>query len=77
MSKKMKSLNDYVKVYSFLNKEFCNKIRLEIDKVKNWEQHKFNYPSTGVTMAKDPSKELDISFEDVALKAFEISNEFE
>jgi len=68
MPEKMKSLNDYVKVYSFLDKKFCNKIRLEINKVKNWEQHKFNYPAAGVTKAADPDKELDVSWGDISLK---------
>jgi hypothetical protein len=68
MSKKINELHDYVKVYNFIDKKFCDKIRLEINKFKNWQQHTFYHHVTGNVAPRDSTKELDISFEDVSLR---------
>jgi predicted 2-oxoglutarate/Fe(II)-dependent dioxygenase YbiX len=58
----MKNLENFVKVYNFLDKKFCNKIRLELNKTANWEKHKFYNSATGVYDAVSGERELDMSY---------------
>ena len=64
----MNNLKDYVKVYNFLDKSFCNKIISELNKTKDWDIHKFYNPATKITAPKDKNKELDVSFANISLK---------
>ena len=62
----MNNLIDYIKVYPWLDKELCDQIRKEIDKV-TWDQHVF-YNSGGEHVALSGDQELDISWSNIPSK---------
>jgi hypothetical protein len=64
----MNNLKDYVKVYNFLDKSFCNKIISELNKTKDWNMHEFYNPATKKSAPKDKNKELDVSYANISLK---------
>jgi predicted 2-oxoglutarate/Fe(II)-dependent dioxygenase YbiX len=62
----MNKLENYIKIYSALDKEFCNKIRNEVETVK-WDQHLF-YNSKGEYVNRSGNKELDVSWDEIPSK---------
>jgi predicted 2-oxoglutarate/Fe(II)-dependent dioxygenase YbiX len=63
----MINLEDYIKVYPKLDKEFCNQIITELDSSK-WEQHTFYNPKDGLYKAQSGNKELDVSWDNIPSK---------
>jgi hypothetical protein len=49
----MNKLTDYIKIYPWLDKKLCNKIRKEIDKA-TWAQHVF-YNADGKYVSNLPN----------------------
>jgi predicted 2-oxoglutarate/Fe(II)-dependent dioxygenase YbiX len=60
----MYNLEDYIKIYQVLDKDFCNKIRKELQQVK-WNQHNFHNPLNNTYSAKSGNQELDVSWDDI------------
>lgn len=60
----MNNLENYIKIYSKLDKEFCNKIILELKKA-NWEQHKFYDNKNNTFQSQSGSKELDVTWDNI------------
>ena len=60
----MTNLEDYVKIYPVLDKEFCDKIRTELESV-TWKQHEFYNPQDGSYNPRSGNKELDVSWDDI------------
>ena len=58
-----KNVEDYIKIYPTLDKEFCEQIRSELKQV-NWEQHLF-YNGEGQYATQSGNKELDISWDNI------------
>jgi predicted 2-oxoglutarate/Fe(II)-dependent dioxygenase YbiX len=62
----MDKLTDYIKVYSWLDKELCDQIRKEIDKA-TWKQHVF-YNADGKYVTQSGDQELDVSWDNIATR---------
>jgi predicted 2-oxoglutarate/Fe(II)-dependent dioxygenase YbiX len=62
----MNNLEDYIKIYSKLDKPFCEQIRLELEKA-SWEQHVF-YNGNGEYVTQSGNRELDVSWHDIPSK---------
>ena len=63
----MHNLEDYIKIYNWLDKDFCNQIRSELESA-SWQQHVF-YNNNGEYVAQSGNRELDVSWEDIPSKA--------
>lgn len=61
-----KNLEDYVKIYRWLEPEFCEKIREEL-KSATWKQHVF-YNADGEYVTQSGNRELDVSWEEIPSK---------
>jgi predicted 2-oxoglutarate/Fe(II)-dependent dioxygenase YbiX len=59
----MDKLTDYIKVYTWLDKELCDQIRKELDEA-TWQQHIFYADGKYVNLSGD--QELDVSYENIA-----------
>jgi predicted 2-oxoglutarate/Fe(II)-dependent dioxygenase YbiX len=64
----MNSLEDYIRIYPVLEKEFCEKIQEEL-KTATWKQHEFYNPQTGKYAPQSGNKELDVSWDDIPSRA--------
>jgi predicted 2-oxoglutarate/Fe(II)-dependent dioxygenase YbiX len=62
----MDKLTDYIKVYSWLDKELCDQIRKEIDEA-TWKQHVF-YNAEGKYVTQSGEQELDVSWDNIATR---------
>jgi predicted 2-oxoglutarate/Fe(II)-dependent dioxygenase YbiX len=60
----MTKLEDYIKIYPKLDKEFCNKIIKEL-KMSEWKQHNFYNVKDQTFAPQSGSKELDVSWDDI------------
>jgi len=60
----MHNIEDFVKTYTVLDKEFCEKIRGELN-TANWRQHTFYDPRTGVYADRSGNKELDVTNDNI------------
>lgn len=60
----MNNLEDYVKIYPKLDKEFCEKIRTELD-AAIWQQHTFYDPQTGIYADRSGNRELDVTNDNI------------
>ena len=58
-----KNLEDYIKIYPTLDKEFCDKIRSELEEV-SWKQHVF-YNASGEYVTQSGNRELDVSWDEI------------
>ena len=63
-----KNVEDYVKIYPALEKEFCEKIQEELKNI-SWTQHAFYNPQTNSLMSPNVNKELDVSWDDIPSRA--------
>jgi predicted 2-oxoglutarate/Fe(II)-dependent dioxygenase YbiX len=63
----MNNLTDYIKVYPWLDKELCDQIRKEIEKVK-WGQHTFYDPKNGSSISRSGDRELEVSFGNIDIR---------
>ena len=63
----MDKLTDYIKVYPWLDKELCDQIRKEIEKVK-WDQHTFYNPENGSSISRSGDRELEVSFGNIDIR---------
>jgi predicted 2-oxoglutarate/Fe(II)-dependent dioxygenase YbiX len=63
-----KTIEDYIKIYKVLDKEFCDKIREELKEV-SWKQHEFYNPINGTSNAMSGNRELDVSWDDIPSRA--------
>lgn len=61
-------IEDYIKVYNYLDKDFCNKLRHELETINDWQQHKFYMPDTKLYTTQSGNKELDVSWADIPSK---------
>jgi predicted 2-oxoglutarate/Fe(II)-dependent dioxygenase YbiX len=59
----MHNLEDYIKIYNWLDKDFCNQIRSELD-AADWTQHTF-YNNNGEYNTISGNRELDVSWTDI------------
>lgn len=59
----MHNLEDYIKIYNWLDKDFCNQIRSELDEA-DWTQHVF-YSNNGEYINRSGNRELDVSWADI------------
>jgi len=59
-----KKLEDYIKIYPALNKDFCEKVRLELNSI-TWKQHEFYNSIDGTFTKISKDDELDISWDDI------------
>ena len=57
------TLEDYIKIYPTLDREFCEKIRSELEEV-SWKQHVF-YNSDGQYVTQSGNRELDVSWDEI------------
>jgi predicted 2-oxoglutarate/Fe(II)-dependent dioxygenase YbiX len=64
----MNNLEDYIKIYQVLDKEFCEKIRKELKNI-SWTQHAFYDPQTNQLESPDVNKELDVSWDNISSRA--------
>lgn len=62
-------LEDYVKVYPSLSKEFCNQIRQELDEANKWQQHVFYYEKTNSYRSRSGANELDVTWANIPSRA--------
>ena len=62
-----KNLEDYIKIYPTLDKEFCEKIRSELEEV-SWKQHVF-YNADGQYVTQSGNRELDVSWDEIPSRA--------
>lgn len=60
----MHNLEDYIKIYNWLDKDFCNQIRSELNADADWMQHTF-YNNNGEYTAVSGNRELDVSWADI------------
>lgn len=63
-----KLLEDYVKVYRCLNKEFCEQILKELKDANDWRKHTFYNIEAGTYHDRSGDKELDISWSNIPSK---------
>jgi predicted 2-oxoglutarate/Fe(II)-dependent dioxygenase YbiX len=63
----MINLEDYIKVYPKLDKEFCNQIIFELKK-SEWEQHKFYNNKDKLFSPRSGNKELDVTWDNIPSK---------
>lgn len=62
----MRRLDDYVKIYKWLDDDFCKNIILELNSVK-WDQHTF-YHDSGEYVKRSGDLELDVSYDYIPSK---------
>jgi predicted 2-oxoglutarate/Fe(II)-dependent dioxygenase YbiX len=64
----MNNLEDYIKIYQVLDKNFCEEVRKELN-TANWKQHTFYNPQTKQHLPQSGDKELDVSWDDIPSRA--------
>ena len=62
-----KKLEDYIKIYRWLDIELCEKIRKELEEV-SWKQHVF-YNAAGEYVTQSGNRELDVSWDEIPSRA--------
>jgi hypothetical protein len=60
-----KLIEDYVKVYPDLSKEFCDQIRKELDEANEWSKHVFYNEKNNTYRSRSGANELDICWPDI------------
>ena len=60
----MNNLENYIKIYSKLDKDFCNKIINELKKA-NWQQHTFYNVKDKSINTQSGNKELDVTWDNI------------
>jgi alkylated DNA repair dioxygenase AlkB len=60
-----KLIEDYVKVYPSLSKEFCNQIMSELENVNKWTPHTFYDEKNNTYSPRSGANELDVTWADI------------
>lgn len=61
----MNKLEDYIKVYRWLDADFCEQIRSELNETTEWKQHVFYNAATGTYGDQSGNRELDVSWAEI------------
>ena len=63
----MHNLEDYIKIYRWLDIDLCERIRKELEEV-SWKQHVF-YNANGEYVTQSGNRELDVSWDEIPSRA--------